>query len=416
MVISLKKNFLLTLLGNGVANVAVWLQIVVILKLGGNAETIGVFSVAQALCIPVAMLMSLKLQLVQVTDVRNRYQFGDYLGLRIITSIITVIMITAISAFYPRDIAIIAILLGVNYAIMNIRETFLSSIQKIELMDIICKSRIILGLLSLVMFAVSYYLSRSLFIGVLGLTVSRIAIFFYDLPNARQVLAGTKTTLFSAMRPLLDSEKLWKLTALSAPLGLVAFLTTLSTSIPRLYLEREHGRAAVGYFGAISSLIAVGTMISGALGQTVATRLASYFHDDIRAFTQLLTRLMAFGSVAGTGIVCVSYFFGGILLTLLFSKEFSDYAPAFNILAFGIAILFLFAFMNVALTATGSYRVQLPIYALATLVCYVVSIILIPSRGVNGAAEAVVAYYLVGFFGCTVYTARAVLLKHKSLA
>jgi hypothetical protein len=79
--LSLGQNFAWALAGNIIYALCQWGIIVVVARLG-NPFMVGQFALGLAVATPVLMLTNLQLRVVQATDVKGVYAFGEYLGLR----------------------------------------------------------------------------------------------------------------------------------------------------------------------------------------------------------------------------------------------------------------------------------------------------------------------------------------------
>ncbi len=401
---SLKINFIWAFVGNAISSACMFLLLVIVSK-QGDAAMVGVFTVAQAVGLPVNMLLSLKLQNVQVTDARNEFSFGHYYAVRILTSISTTAVITAIAVlFYAGQTAWIIILMGMGYSVISLRESYLSVMQKSEQMNKMTVSMILQASLSLVMFGGIFLWTHNLVFSVVGLIMARLGtLLLYDRPTALHLLrTNPQRHGTDRLYAVWDGPKLWTLVKLAAPLGLVAWLVSLYTSIPRLTLDKYYGQDEVGYFGAISSLLVLGTMITTALGQTVSPRLSRYYVENIIAYKLLVYKMAGIALCLGLLAVAASTFLGRWILTVMFTSEYAQYNHIFVGLTVAGAILFLYTFMNDSLTATRTFTVQLPICAAAAGVCGLGSLVLIPRVGMMGAVYALIGCYLVGFLGCLV--------------
>ena len=127
----------------------------------------------------------------------------------------------------------------------------------------------------------------------------------YDIPVVKKLSGFDNREKFS----LNSWRTLWRLAKVAAPLGLVGAFQILFASMPRLFLDKTHGKESVGYFAAITSLLVLGTMVIGALSQVVSPRLAKYYCEDRSAYKLLIGKLLLLG--IGFGII-------GIVVSLLF--------------------------------------------------------------------------------------------------
>src|ERR1700761_4467989 len=95
--LSLRANFVWTFAGNIVYSGCQWGGLVVLAKLG-SPELVGEYSLGLAIAMPVLMFAMLQLRPVIASDVREEYRFGDYLGFRILTTIVASLVILVIPA------------------------------------------------------------------------------------------------------------------------------------------------------------------------------------------------------------------------------------------------------------------------------------------------------------------------------
>ena len=199
---SLKINFLWAFVGNSTAAFCLWLLIVILTK-KAPVETVGLFGLAQAIALPISMLFSLKLQLANVTDARNEYAFGDYIAVKILTSLATSVTIGLVGIlFYPPGTAAAILVLGIGYAISEVREYFLSIMQKYGRMDLMALSRIVQGIVSLLLFGGLFWLTQNLVASILGLVATRLIILFsYDIRTSAKLATSHFGARFEGFRP-----------------------------------------------------------------------------------------------------------------------------------------------------------------------------------------------------------------------
>lgn len=89
---TLRHNLSWTFAGNVVYGACQWGMLVVLAKLG-SPEIVGQFTLGFAVTAPVLMFTNLQLRLVQATDAKHQYLFGDYCGLRLISTHIFIILL-----------------------------------------------------------------------------------------------------------------------------------------------------------------------------------------------------------------------------------------------------------------------------------------------------------------------------------
>src|SRR4051812_28390850 len=109
--LTLRRNFSWTFAGNVVYTGSQWGMLVVLAKLN-SPEAVGQFALGLAVTAPVVMFTNLHLRVVQATDAKHQYRFGDYLALRLITTTLALLIITGIVflARYPEETMLVILI------------------------------------------------------------------------------------------------------------------------------------------------------------------------------------------------------------------------------------------------------------------------------------------------------------------
>lgn len=385
-------------------------MLVVLAKLG-SPEMVGQFALGLALTAPVIMLANLQLRAVQATDAKNEYLFGDYLGLRLITTALVLLVIAGIVlvASYRWETALVILAVGLAKAFESISDVFYGLLQRYERMDRIAKSMMIKGPLSLVALGVGVYLTDNIFWGVMGLVLVRALILVsYDIRSGAVMLKPMPGSVDSTLdkgeqeavlRPRWQAGTLVKLAWLALPLGIVMALISFRSSIPRYFIERYMGERELGIFAAIAYLMMVGNTVVGALGQSASPRLAKYYAaGDYRAFHTLLLRLVGIGVLLGGMGVLMALVAGRGILTLIYRPEYARHGLfVWVMVAAGIA--YVASFLGYGMTAARYFRAQVPLFAFVAGIAVLACLWLIPSGGLDGAAMALIIVAVVQAVG-----------------
>jgi O-antigen/teichoic acid export membrane protein len=101
-------------------------------------------------------------------------------------------------------------------------------------------------------------------------------------------------------------------------------------------------------------------------------------------------------SVAG---VPLSFLFGRPLLTLLYRREYADHVGLLALFMGTAGVTTIGAFIYCGMNAARLFRVQFPVYIMATLTCAVGSAVLVPRLGLIGAGLAVLLSAVVIVLG-----------------
>ncbi len=411
--LSLRRNFSWTFGGNVVYAGCRWGILVVLAKLG-SAEMVGQLVLGLAIAEPVIAFLNLQLRTVLATDANHEYRFDEYLVLRLFTAMLALLLVTgvAIAVGYRWETFLIIVAVGLSKAIDSLSDMLYGLLQQYERMDRIAKSMIMKGLLALVLFAVTLYLTDSLFWGTLGLALAwTIILAGYDARNALLILrtathrkggeGAEGKFLTMIFKPRLEMGKLISLSWIALPLAFVTLLSELNNNAARYFIERYLGERELGIFGALAYLMLAGFAVVNALAHVAGPRLAKYYAArNLAAFRTLLLRLIGLGGLLGIAGCFAAWSAGEWILTLLYQPEYAEHGAVFFWLMTAAGISYVAAILGCGILATRQFsRLMVP-NMIVTASSFGLSMILIPSFGLVGAAWTTCA---AGLLSCGMF-------------
>jgi O-antigen/teichoic acid export membrane protein len=383
--LTLRSNFSWTFIGNAVYAACQWGMLVVLAKLG-SPEMVGKFTLGLAVTAPVIMFTNLQLRSVQATDARKEYLFCDYLGLRLIGTLLALVVITVIGiSGYQSQTLLIILLVGLAKAFESISDVFYGLIQQHERMDRIATSLMLKGPLSLLLLGMGVYISGSLTWGVAGLASAwAIVLIGYDIRSG--ILMTSKMP-----QPRWNPSILKKLVWLALPLGFVMMLGSLYFNIPRYFIERYLGERQLGIFASIAYLMVAGNMVVNALGESASPRLAKYYASgDVKAFRSLLIKLVGVALLLGGTAFLIALIAGRQILTLFYTAEYAEQANLFVWLMIAAGISYVSSFLGYGMTAARCFRIQMPLFITVATTSAIACLWLLPKMQLLGAAIALI--------------------------
>ena len=382
---SLRKNFSWMLAGNLIYAGCQW-GILSLLAHLGTPAVVGQFVLALAVTAPIISFFLLQMRSVQATDARRDFQFGHYLALRLVAlfAALAVVSTISITAGYEPRLLWVILAVALSSCADGLSDICYGLLQQNERLDRVGRSMMLRGMLSLSAIGLTLFFTEQLAWAILAGAAARLLLVAgFDLRNVRRLLAEQHLD----WRPCFEWPALWSLAKLAAPLGLVMTLVVLNNNIPRYFVERNLDEAALGIFGAIGYLSVVGTMIVGALGESVTPRLAKVFAQrDRAAFLRIYLRLVALGAGIGLAAIVVSAAAGPLILTLLYGPEYAAHGTLLVWMMTAAAVGYVASFSGYAITAARFFRAQLPLFLVVVganaLACHW----LVPRFGLHGAA------------------------------
>lgn len=391
---SLRLNVSWTFAGNVIYAACQWGMLIVLAKLG-SPEMLGRFALALAVTAPVFMFTNLQLRAVEATDMTHQFAFADYMGLRTLSTALALSVIVGLAAWsrYPFWIAAVIVIVGCAKGAESISDAVYGLVQRHERMDLIARSMVLKGLISLAAFALTMALTRSLVMGAAALAIAwSLVLVTYDFSLARRFAGASPAPGGrSTSAPRFSANTLVRLTRLALPLGVTMMLISLNINVPRYFIEHYAGARALGFFAAIAYLMVAGNLVTNAVGQSATPRLASrHASGDIRAFRALLLRLCGAAAVPGIGGLLVAILAGKPVLRLLYRADYGSYSDVFALLMIAAAIGFVTSILGYGMTAARIFKPQPVLFAAVVLVSGVACFFWGPAHGIEGAAFALI--------------------------
>jgi O-antigen/teichoic acid export membrane protein len=409
--ISWRSNFAWALSGNVVYAACQWGMVIALAKLG-NSFVLGQFSLGLAIATPVLMLANLQLRAAQATDAKHHYSFGEYLGLRIVTTSIglAVIALIACTGGYQRDTAMVILGVGLIKGIEAFSDVFYGLFQLHDHLDQVGKSMMFRGAISLITLSAGLYIMRKLVWGLMALAAAWIAVlFWFDTRRGQRFARLDGTGPASArkggwrnVRPEFHLHRQWKLAGLTLPLGIVMTLVSLNLSMPRYFIHASLGEHQLGIFSAMAyTTVAVATF-ADALGHSTIPRMSRmYASGRLAWFRASLLKLVAFGACFALAGFAIARSFGAQLLAMLFGVQYAAHTGVFVWLVLAAGISCIASLLNYGITSARCFRVQVPMFLLVVASNALACARLVPSRGLTGAALAMVIASLVHLAAAT---------------
>lgn len=417
--LGLKKNFTWTLAGNIIYAGSQWGMLIVLAKLG-SPEIVGRFALALAVTAPVIAFANLQLRIYQATDAANEYQLDDYLGLRIAMLVLAMLFVALTDTFskYSAQTNLVILAIALAKGFESVSDVCQGYFQQHERMDKIAWSKIIKGVLSLVILGSLMRLTGNLLVASLGLAFSwAVVLLVYDMRNI-DILSKGDVISNAHLRPLryrfgiifarFSLKTMRKLLQIALPLGFCSLLISLRPNIPRYFIAHYFGERELGFFAAAAYLMVAVTTVISALGESAAPRLGKYFVEgNAKALRKLIFQLMTIGFGIGLAGVLISMVAGKQIMVLAYSKEYGRYQDVLVLLMIATGIMSVATFLNYGMVATRRIKVQIPLFAIITGLTALGSALLIPRYGVKGAAFALILAAIVHVIGGLIITIKA---------
>lgn len=393
---STRANALALSGGRFIAALGQWVVLIILAK-ATDVGSVGMYALAQAVCIPVAEVARLGLRELRASDVRDEFSAGTYLAVRTISAVLAlVVMVGAGAAFADSGAAMVVLVLyALTRAIELVSDVLYAMLQREERLDLVAWSLGLLTVASLIGTTVGLLWSGSVVGATIGQVVAFAVVFAgFDLPVTRSHVDEP----LHALRPTWDRAQLLGLLRRMAPLAIATVLAMVALHATKLVVAGELGVEALGLFVPVTVVAMAPGRLFQALATSVTTRLSILHASNRRRdFVRLMGQLLAL--TIGTGLVgvAVTVVAGEWLLRTLYTDEYAGQGTVLVLVMIAAVARFAAEMLQQAVIAAGQYWWLTWSHALGALAAVVAAPVLIPRHDLVGAGGALVAVACVQF-------------------
>ncbi len=344
----------------------------------------------------------------QISDIKNEYSHGDYIGLRIITASIAVLF--CIIYVIAWGFSTKAIACTILYMIFKLNETFSDVLhainQKNYRMDYICVSYCMRGISAVVVFVAAILLFDDVLFAVTAMAVVCVLeVLIYDVKVTKQ---------FGSIKPIFNKSAITKLLIGCMPAVVSSASFTAITSVPRQTLVAMRSEEALGYYGTIATPLLVVQILATSIFNPMLTELSEFYnHGNIGAFTKRIIKnlgmLLCISAVICVGVV----FLGDFAVGFVFGKELVPY----TYLMYGIIGCTTMYVISWLCTNTLIIMRKLKVCMIASLIALVVSALLarpfINLFDMNGVSFSIILAYIIHISVCFAVIYKNLKIKGK---
>ena len=354
-----------------------------------SAADYGRFSYAVALSTIIETVKDVGLGPVTVRAVAREQSaagrlFRHVLGLKLLWVAIGLVILFLVTPILRQDPAVIRIcyLLGVSSAVRSYLLTARGLLQGLERFDI--EAAIVLSDRALLLVVGAAFLVSGS--GLVGLGWAFVIVRLLMLVGVSLFLGR----LVGGIAPTFDLAVWRELQAAALPLGFFMIALNLYTYIDTLILGQMRTDAEVGAYAAAYRIYEGLTYAPAVLASVLTPTLSALFVRDRAAFRRLLARMLGASVGLGVALGGLMLALAGPVLRLIFGGGYESAVAPLQILSAGALFVFATWILHAAAIATNLDR-RLFLTTVVGLVSNVAfNVLLIPSRGIAGAAAATV--------------------------
>jgi O-antigen/teichoic acid export membrane protein len=321
-------------------------------------HAVGLFALAIGIAAPVITLSQICLRQVMITDVRQRYAFGDYLSLRRGLTVVAVAVCACVvlALGYRGAQALTLLGFAIGRAFESISDIYYGRLQVSGRLDKVARYLVLRAALTLIVTSVVCITTRSLVAAALGFACASMLSQYIVQRVERTVVDGAGGASLRR-RGRWDRLYMSSLASRSAPLTSSQFFVSLNYYAPRLIVERLRGSVTLGQFAALDYLLSIGLLVVAALGQATSPALARAFHEgDYRRFWRITVLGTLITAGVGLGIILVSLLWGSVAINAIYGARFGPAVAALGPFMVGGAVSLIANILAYSAINTGIFR------------------------------------------------------------
>lgn len=380
---SIGRNMIFNSVGSLFYLACQWLLTVLVVPLG-SFEMAGTLTLAISLTNFFYTVAYFGLRNFQVSDGQSKYSASLYVSTRLLTCMLAFGM-CVVFTLCNRQYDAVQMRCIVFYMVFRVAEALVDVLageeQKAYRFDYVGLSFVLRGAAMLGSFSLMLYFTHNLPLTLLVMGLVTLAVtLLFDWPRVKALTGFRLHFSPRESKPLL--AEVW-------PMMVNAALLTLLAAIPRYFLELFHGSEVLGYFGSVSTpAVIIQAGCSFIYTPLVAPLTERYLGHRWAALRSMLLRALI-------GIVgfAVCMFLGAALLgrwglTLLFGEAILPYASLLLPVLGTTLCISLIYFFDVLLTIGRRLKLMTVIHLCAVAVATAVSLLAIPTMGMEGVLLA----------------------------
>lgn len=363
--LSLQKNMAWNSVGSLVYLGCSWLTTVLVVTLSSNYSDSGALAVAMSVGNLTSAIVAFKVRPIQVSLPESGGTSGDFVGLRVVTSLVALLFTVAycLLSVSPENYLVVAL-----YALFKVVESFVDVyhgiFQKHNRLDFAGKSQIVRGVLLLVSFVLGFTVFNSLVTSICLMAVtSALSVTLYDLPRAR---------LFGNIRPRFDLKVIARLAKMCVAGFVSSLLITMVVSITRQAYGLGYGNEELGHYAAVATpCVIVQALASYVYAPLYGAIGEAHVRGDGQGIKRLVARVLFVVGCLLIAFQILAVLLGKSALVLVYGETISSYSYLLNGALFCTAGFAVLSFLLDVLIILGRSRLVVLFSVIPVVVCTV---------------------------------------------
>lgn len=385
-----KKNFIWNIIGVSLYGFVSLFLLIIVKRINGLGLS-GVFSYSYSICTLFLYVSMFYNRTYQIANYNSNKSFNQYFSTRLLTTIISLLIIFLFSIISGFDLAKISIimLLMLFRSIDAVADCFYAFLQEKDSLYQVGISYTLKSIIGVLLFLIVDILLNNIFLSIIALVVVNILFFLlYDLRNFRS-LNSNKIKLDFSNTKLIIKESL--------SIFIFSFLSIFLANVQKYVIVYYASDEIQSIFAMIIMPATVLSLVGYYLINPFINKLNNlYKNNDIKNFKKLSIQLVLSLFVVGFIGLVVCYYLGIPVLNLIYNIDLSEYKV-------GLLVIILASIFSASCMIISNYLVLFNknnMQALFYLISSIVAIVICFIDKNNAILSATISYlvsYCINF-------------------
>lgn len=321
MISNLKMNVIYNILTT-VLITLLQLVILIVISKFDSTESVGLLTLGLAITAPILLLSRLNLRSAYNSDYLNEFTFNQYHTLRIMFTVLYILLSFIVIQFFSlpfKDECFIYSIV-IWKAIESISDMIYAYFQKKTNMRVVFYINLWKVTLTIILFMMTYFIFEDIVLAFMSLITIHLLFLVIEYRKLNKYID------FKLMKNF-DTKKLL---ALTIPLGVAHFLTSMNVNVPRYSLQYIGNAEQLGVYGSLFYLITAGTYIIIAINNAVLPGQSEMRHKlgfrEVKKLNQKLNMLIF---LLVLPIFVISLLYGDLIIGVIFNEKIASYKKEF---------------------------------------------------------------------------------------
>ena len=319
-----EKSIIYNSVGSGIYLFCQWLMTFVVVWISGY-KTAGILSISMSITSTFSVIATLNMRNYQSSDLKGKYSEKTYLITRMFTCVLA-LLITFMYCLMKKfsNVQFWCILIFMIFKLSEaIVDVLHGSIQKKWRFDIIGLSYAIRGIISILIFSLTLFITKNLLFSLILMTmVVYLFVYLFDIRKYKKLVNDYG-----------EYKKIYLIQLLihCIPLSLYGIIFNYLSMYPKVYAEKIFGESLIGYYASVATPALIIQVAVSFIFTPLTSMYADFFEKkNYKAMNKSVLKIILLIVCFTFAALVFSHFFSDLLLSVIFGSKILKYSYLFS--------------------------------------------------------------------------------------